>query len=209
MVILDEEAKHVFVGYGVLDEILVQTVAEDFLCGMSVYGILYEDRRAGEAEYLRVVEELNDVFMTFAEVAAVAFVEDHNDARMAYLLDATAIPLLADSGVELLYGCDDNLRIAVQALHQFVCIVSAVDRSWLESLVFGLSLRVKVVTVNHKHHLVYIVQLGNKLSSLKRSQGFACSSCMPDITIVVRVLHTVENLLHCIELIRAQTSPSR
>ena len=92
----------------------------------------------------------------------------------------------------------------MQALHQFVCIVGAVNGSRLESLIFGLRLRVEVVAVNYKHHLVHIVQLRNKLGCLERSQGFACSCRMPDITVIVGVFYTVENLLHCIELIRTK-----
>ena len=109
VVILHKETKHVFIGNGILDEILVKTVAEDFLCGMSVHRILYKDWCASKAEYLRVVEELHDVLVAFSEMASMTFIEDHHDTRMAYFLNTTAIPLLTDSGIEFLYGCYDNL----------------------------------------------------------------------------------------------------
>ena len=92
----------------------------------------------------------------------------------------------------------------MQTLHQFVGVVGAVNGTRLKSLVFGLCLRVKVVAVNHKHHLIHIVQFRYKLGCLERSQGFACSCCMPDIAVIIRVFHTVENLLHGIELVRAK-----
>ena len=76
---------------------------------MSVYGILYEDRRAGEAEYLRIVEELNDVLMAFAEVASMTLIEDHHYARMTYFFYMTAIPLLANSCIKFLNGGNNNL----------------------------------------------------------------------------------------------------
>lgn len=82
----------------------------------------------------------------------------------------------------------------MQTLHQFVCVVGTVNGSWLKGLVFGLGLRVEVVAVNYKHHLIHIVQLRNKLGCLERCQGLSCTSCMPDITVIVGVFHTVENL---------------
>ena len=71
----------------------------------------------------------------------------------------TTVPLLANSGIEFLYGCDDNLRIAVQTLHQLIRVVRTVNGSRLKRLVFGLRLGVKVVAVNDKHYLIHIVQL--------------------------------------------------
>ena len=76
---------------------------------MSVHRILNKDRCASKAEYLRVVEELHDILVTFSEMASMTFIEDHHDARMTYFLNTTAIPLLTDSGIEFLYGCYDNL----------------------------------------------------------------------------------------------------
>ena len=76
---------------------------------MSVHRILNKDRCASKAEYLRVVEELHDILVTFSEMASMTFIEDHHDVRMTYFFYTTAIPLLADSGIKFLYGCYDNL----------------------------------------------------------------------------------------------------
>ena len=86
---------------------------------------------------------------------------------MSYFLNTITVPLLAYSGIEFLYGGDYYLRIAMQSLHKFVCIVSAVNGPGLKSLVFGLRLSVEVVAVNNKHHFVYIVQFGDELSSFE------------------------------------------
>ena len=204
VVIFHKEAKHVFIGNGILYQVFVKTVAEDFLCGMSVHRILYKDRRARKSEHLRVVEELHDVLVAISEMASMTLIEYHHDARMTYFFYTTAIPQLADSCIKFLNGGNDNLRIAVQTLHQFVCVVGTVNGTRLKSLVFGLGLRVKVMTVYHEHNLVHVVQLRHKLGCLERSQGFACSCCMPDIAVIIRVFHTVKNLLHGIELVRAK-----
>ena len=159
MIVFHQEAKHVFIGNGILDEILMQAVAEYLLCGMSVNGILCKDRCASETEYLCVVEELHDVLVAIAKVTAMTFVENHHDTRMAYLPNAAAVPLSADCGIEFLYGGDDNLGVAVKTFDQLVSIVGAVNCPWLKGLIFGLRLCVEVVAVDNEHHLVYIVQL--------------------------------------------------
>ena len=109
VVVFHKEAKHILVSNGILDKILVKTVAEDFLCGMSVNSILDKDGSTSETEYLRVVEELHDILVTFSEMASMTFIEYHHDARMAYFLYTTTVPLPTDRGIELLYGGDDNL----------------------------------------------------------------------------------------------------
>ena len=76
---------------------------------MSVYSILNKYRSTSKTEYLRVVEELHDILVAFSEMASMTLIEYHHDARMAYFLNTTAIPLLADSGIQFLYGSNDNL----------------------------------------------------------------------------------------------------
>ena len=109
VVILHKETKHVFIGNGILYQVFVKTVAKDFFCSVSVHRIFNKDRCASKTEYLRVVEELHDILVTFSEMTSMTFIENHHDTRMAYFLNTTAIPLLADSGIKFLYGCYDNL----------------------------------------------------------------------------------------------------
>ena len=135
----------------------MKAVAENLLCGVSVYSIFNEDGGACKAEYLSVVEELHDVLVAFSEMASMTFIENHYDAGMAYFLNTAAVPLFADSGVQLLYGGDYNFRVAMQTFHQFVRVVGAVNGSRLKGFIFGLRLCIKVVAVNHKHHLVHVV----------------------------------------------------
>ena len=80
MIIFHEEAKYILIRNSILNQVLVQAVAEDFFCSMTVNGILYENRCASKAENLRVVEELDDVLMAITEMAAVALIENHHDA---------------------------------------------------------------------------------------------------------------------------------
>ena len=105
--------------------------------------------------------------MTFPEVASVALIEYHHDTGVAYGLYLGTVPRLADCRIELLYGGNDYLGIALQPFRQFVRIVRTVHRTRLKGFIFRLGLRVEVVTINHKHHLVHIILFGNKLCSLE------------------------------------------
>lgn len=80
VIILHQEAKHILIGNGILNQILMQTVAEYFLGGMSVHVVLHEDRRTCKAEQLRVIKELDDILMAITEMASMTFIEDHDDA---------------------------------------------------------------------------------------------------------------------------------
>ena len=55
----------------------------------------------------------------------------------------------------------------MQTLHQLVCVVGTVNGTRLKGFIFGLRLCVEVVAVNHKHHLIHIVQLGYELGCLE------------------------------------------
>ena len=120
---------------------------------------------------------------------------------MADLFDTATVPLLADFSIQFLDGGNDNFGVTVQAFHQFVRIVRTIHRSRLECFILRLRLRVKVMAVNHKHHLVHIIQFRNQLCSLEGSQRLAGTGRVPDITVIVRVAHTVQNLLDLILLV--------
>ena len=204
MVIFYKETKHVFIGNGILYEILVKIVAKDFLCSMPFHRILYEDRRTSKPEHLCVVEELNNILVAISEMATMALVKNHYDARMAYFFYSTAVPLLSNSCIEFLDSGDDNFGITVKTFHKFVCIIGAVNCTWLKGFILCLCLCVKVVAVNHKHYLINVVQFSNKLSCLKWSKRFASTCCMPNIAIVIGVYNTVENFFNRIKLIRTE-----
>ena len=67
-----------------------------------------------------------------------------------------------------------------------------------------MGLGVKVMTVNHKHHLVNTVYFSHQLSSLERCESLACSRGVPNVTILIGILNTIKYSFHSIELIRTQ-----
>ena len=92
LVVVDVKAQDVAVLDGVGDGVFVQRLLEEVLRGLEglhvaldalVAGVFLEDRRAGEAEELGLGEELLDGLVVVAELRAVAFVEDEDDALVA------------------------------------------------------------------------------------------------------------------------------
>lgn len=62
---------------------------------------------------------------------------------------------------------DDYFGVALQPFYQFVRIVRTVHSSRLKCFILRLGLRVEVMAVYNKHHLVHIIQFGNELCSLE------------------------------------------
>ncbi len=86
------EAQDVAVFDGVGDGVLMQAALEQVVRGavagllafdLLIAGVLFEDRRASEAEQLCFREELLDGLVVLAELRAVAFVEDEHHALVA------------------------------------------------------------------------------------------------------------------------------
>ena len=157
MIIFYEEAKYIFISNSILYQILVEAIAEDFLCCMTIHSILNEDRCTCKSEYLCIVEKPDDILMAISEMTAMTLIKNHHDTSMTDFFNPPAIPLLTYSSIELLDGGDDNFGITMKALHKFICVIGTVNSTWLKCLIFGLRLCVKVVPVNNKHNLVHIV----------------------------------------------------
>ena len=105
--------------------------------------------------------------MAFAEVASVTLVKNHHDTGMTYGFYLGAVPCPADGSIEFLNGGDNYFGIAVQPFHKFVRVVRTIHSPRFKGVIFRLGLRIEVVAVNHEHHLVHIVQFGNKLCRLE------------------------------------------
>ena len=134
----------------------------------------------------------------------MTFIENHHNLLVFYLLQMLVVVVSGDGTIQLLYGGDDDFGIAAESFYQLVGVVRTIYCAWFKGLVFRLRLRVEVVTVNHKHHLVYTINLTHQLCSLERGEGLACTCSMPNIPVLVGVLYLVEYALHGIILVRAQ-----
>ena len=96
--------------------------------------------------------------MAIPEMTTVTLIKNHYDARMTGSFNPVAIPSLADSGIEFLNGGDNNLGIALQSFHKFICVVGTIYRTRFKSLVFRLGLSIEIMAVNYEHHFIHIIQ---------------------------------------------------
>ena len=146
--------------------------------------------------------------MHVTKLRTVTFVKDDN-----YVIIKRLVPLIAlNERVKLLNGRDNDLRIRItQLLRQNPRTSITIRRTFLKLVILFHRLVVEVFTVNHKKHLVNIVQFTCQLSRLKTSQCFAAARGMPHITaslnstelfIICSNLDTIQNTLSCYNLIR-------
>ena len=110
--------------------------------------------------------------MHVTKLRAVALVKDNNHVIIKNLM-----PLIAlNERVKLLNGRDNNLRIRItQLFRQNPRTSITVCRTFLKLVILFHRLIVEVFTINHKKHLVNIIQFTCQLSRLKTSQRFAAT----------------------------------
>ena len=172
-------------------------------------GVDRENRRAGEAEQMIVLEGLRNGLVHIAELAAVALVED--DDKM--LTKGRVALIFAHENIELLDRRDDDPRIGVFHLPlQNGGAGVTVRRTFFKAVVFLHRLIIQVFAVYDEQHLVDIRQLRRQLCGLERRERLAASRRVPDVAarLDAAVLlvgcgdfNAIENSLRCRDLIRA------
>ena len=75
---------------------------------MFASGILREYWCSGKAEYLQVLEEIHDILMTLAKMAAMTFIENHHNLLVFHLLQMLVVVVSGDGTVQFLDGGDDD-----------------------------------------------------------------------------------------------------
>lgn len=67
--------------------------------------------------------------MAIAEMAAVAFIEDHDNLLVAQRLQMFVVIIFGDGTIQFLDGGDDDLRVAAQPFDQFIGVVRTINCS--------------------------------------------------------------------------------
>ena len=80
----------------------MQAVTEDFFGCTVIFRILDEYRCTGKAEYLKVVEEIDDILMTFSEMASVTLIKNHHYLFVAHILNMSVVIVFCNRTIELL-----------------------------------------------------------------------------------------------------------
>ena len=89
----------------------MQAFAKDLVGGDVLLGVLREDRSTGETEYLEIPEEIDDVAVALAEMAAVALIKNHHKLFVPQVLNPLVVEVFLDGGIQLLDGCEDDFLV--------------------------------------------------------------------------------------------------
>ena len=87
-------------------------------------------------------EELRDPLMCLSKLASVAFIENKNHPFIFQRRHGVCVALTADGSIQLLQGCDNQLRIIRKLLDQGFGIIGALDAIFFEAVKCFDSLRV-------------------------------------------------------------------
>ena len=155
--------------------------------------------------------------MVIAELGAVAFVEDEDDAFIFQLFELRLIGGLAVSGPlliplavliecqpQLLDGGDDHLVGVVvrqQAAHQGSGVGVFLHTAFLETVELLAGLAVEVLTIHHKHALVNVRVLLEQGGGLEGGERLAAAGGMPDEAVAVVFIDAAHQVLHGIHLV--------
>ena len=222
------EAEDVAIFNGVGDGVNVKLLFEKLNGGLhrgllvlNLYtaGVFFKYGRAGEAEELGFGEELFDGFVVFAELGAVALVEDEDDALVAERLQLLLVgelvvlfPLLVaftvfiEREAELLNGSDDDLvRVVVgeQAADKSAGVSVFLDAAFLEAVELLAGLAVEVFAVHNEEAFFNIGIVLQERGRLERSERLAAAGSVPDVAVAAVLVDAVHDGLDRIDLIRA------
>ena len=202
------------VGDGVGMELAVENVfrgSETALLalGLPVLGVFLINGRAGEAEKLRVGEELADGAVVFAKLGAVALVKNKDHA-----LVAQGRELFAPSGAtarvqrqrQLLDGGDDDLVFVLggeQPLHQRGGVGVLLHAVFLKLVELLPGLAVEVLAVHHKEALGDVRVALEQGGGLEGGQRLAAARGVPDVAVAVVAVDAVHDGLDRIDLVGA------
>ena len=181
--VVNPKRQHVPVSDRIHDRVRVQSVAKGLLRGLQLRvaataSIDGEDRRAGEAEQVVLLERLRDRGMHVTKLGTVALVKDQHDVAAVDL-----VPLVPGDEVrQFLDGRDDDPRVRVfELLLQHGRRGVGVRGALLEPVVLPHGLVVEVLAIHDEQDLVDARQFRSELRGLERGQRLTRASRVPHI----------------------------
>ena len=179
---------------------------------LPVAGILLEDRRAGEAEELGLREELLDGLVVVAELRAVAFVEDEDDAlvrgaaraaRGSLFSPLVALAIAARGPSFWMVHDDDLVGLVVRqqaADQRSVLVFSSTQPSW-KRLNSSRVCRSRSLRSTTKRHFSMSGLSLSRVEALKRGERLAAASGVPDVAVADVLLDAVDDVLYGVDLV--------
>lgn len=162
-------------------------------------------------------EECLDRLVIITKLGTVAFIENEHHTLFAQRFQTLLVslfplpPLLPVAFAvfiqrksQLLDSGDDDLIgiiIGEQTTHQRFSIGVFFDTAFLEAIEFLARLAIKIFTIDHEQALVDIRVVLEQGGCLEGSKRFTAAGGMPDVAVTAVLLNTLDNRLHCINLI--------
>lgn len=226
--VVDVEAQDVAVFDGVGDGVGVEFLLEGVLGGFEGLdvavdlfdgGVLLEDGGSGEAEQLGVGEEVADGLVGIAELGAVAFVEDDDEALAAegfeevgvggvpaLLAFAIAGAVFVEGEAEFLDGGDDDFVGVVggeEAADEGGGVGVFFDAARLEAVELFAGLAVEVFAVHDEEAFVDAGIGFEEGGGFEGGEGFAAAGGVPDVAIAAVFLDAADDAVHGVDLVGA------
>ncbi len=208
------KAQNVFIPDGVDNHVFMQAFIEqqfgslfDTIGDIDVIG---KDWRPGKTKQLCVLEEVHDRFMRVTELAAVAFIEDKDDALFAQVCELSFIPFMSDSVIQFLNSSQRQFGAALlEMFYQRTGVVGGIHAVFRKTVELFRRLIIQIPAINHKNDPIHFRHFHDHLAGFERGQRFTGASGVPDITVlrtslfVEILLHMADHRLTGIKLVRA------
>ena len=167
--------------------------------------IFLKNRRSGKTKHLRLIKEAFDIAMGIAKLATVTFIKNDHDFFIFEIANLIAITVGTNGNIELLQGGDNQFVVLLPQLSdQGAGILGGIDTVCFEGIELTHRLGIEITTIHHKQDLFNFRQAHDELTGFEWSQGFSWACGVPDIAILLWVLHTLNNLLYRIDLVGTQ-----
>ena len=135
--------------------------------------LLSEDGCARKAKHLGVGEEFDDIFVGFAKLGTMAFVEDEDDTVIPQRCHYRFMALIFDGVIEFLDGGDNQSAVACHLIDELFGVVGGVYAVGAKVVEFFAGLVVEVGAIDHKHHFMDFGECSQDLGGFEAGEGFA------------------------------------
>ena len=157
----------------------MQLSSKNTCCGLCTQCILREYRRSGKTKLVVLFELLFQVLLSLAKLRTVAFVKYKDHLLMIY----RQITLTLHEVIQFLNSGYNNLIIILLNIAlQTGCTLRTIHTIGRKPLILLHGLKVQILAIHYKKHLIDEIKLSSQTGSLKTCQSLTGTCGVPDIT---------------------------
>ena len=206
--VLDGKLQYILIPNRIGDDILVQTLTKQHsrgaLAHLIGHGVFFKNGRAGKAKHLRSLKKLLNLAVSRTKLTAMTFIKDKHHLFLLQMLQLIQKLKFGDGIIQLLNGCDNQACIICQLSDQSTCVFCGINTAFGKIIKLLAGLIIQILAIHHKHHFMNCGQSSQNLRRFERGQCLARSGGVPDITVIIRIFHLIDNRFGGVILIRSQ-----